>query len=170
MLSLKPSKIPALFRLFDYIMIPLMFVLGGFKRDSLQETHPWHCYREFNVESIDIAKTLKVQGEERAFKKHFLFLFHAPIFGGWKRYCVLAPTNTGTPFHIGWIVKNIYDDIIDYGINKKPISDPAVRMLTGPTSHQTLFFAVDDTGNQLNLTKIGEGVLGDGKHPEFRLL
>ena len=147
-----------------------MFVLGGFKRDSIQETHPWHCYREFNVENIDRAKTLKVQGEERALKKHFLFLFHAPTFGGWKRYCVFAPTNASTPFYIGWIVKSMQDDINDYGINKKPIFDSAVRMLTGPTSQQTLFFAVDDEGNQLKLTKIGEGVLGDGKHPEFRLL
>ena len=50
-------------RFCDAALVPVMFVLGGCRRDSLQETHFWHCQRLSHVE-IDPALTVSVTGDD----------------------------------------------------------------------------------------------------------
>lgn len=169
MSQLKPSKTPSALRAIDMCMIPVMFLLSGCKKDAIQETHPWHCYRGFKPEQIDANKTVTVSGEE-SLTRHFLFLFHAPILGGWKKYCVLAPASNTQAFYVGWIVQNDQGELVDHGINKLPIFDSEVRLLKGPINHSTQFFAVDADGNQVSLQKVDDGELGDGRHSGSRLL
>ena len=168
-MKLKIPKTLFIFRVIDILMIPLMYVLGGFKSDSLQETHPWHSWRDFSENDIDIKESVVTFGtDEKTFSKHFLFLFHAPLFGGWKNYTVYAPTN-GTPiFHIGWIV---HENTIlkEIGISTLPIKNGAIRMLDGPPTYKVNFFAIDKNGNQVALHKVGSGRLGDYKYRGIRL-
>lgn len=38
----KVKSLTAYHRVADFAMWPLMFALGRFRSDSIQETHPWH--------------------------------------------------------------------------------------------------------------------------------
>lgn len=152
-------------------MVPIMSVLGGFKSDAIQETHPWHSFRAFNPHDID--RTLSVANtgtETTSFKRHFAFLFHAPIFGGWKQYVALAPIEPVAPFYIGWLV---YDTktkkLLENGINKLPIYNGGIRVLSGPPNYSGFFFAIDANGTQIALKEVGRGVLGDKQFKGFRL-
>ena len=172
MTRIRMPKLLPLFRLIDWAMVPIMFVLGGFKKDSVQETHPWHCFRGFSPDDIDQSLAVPHQGTDNStFKRHFLFLFHAPILGGWKNYVVLQPKQPTTPFYIGWVTYHKDTKApLDIGINKLPIVDRAVRLLSGPPHYAGYFFAIDDKGRQIALEKVATGRLGDNAHPGLRLL
>lgn len=161
--------IPLFYRAIDYLMVPVMFVLGGFKADSMQETHPWHVFRDFKLDDVDRSMSVSFKGtEKQGFSRRFLFLFHAPLFGGWKNYIVLESVNYDGVFHVGWIV---YDQGVlqDYGINKLPIVNGAIRMLEGPPNYNGCFFGVGSDGSQIPLKKAGNGRLGDKKYLHIRL-
>lgn len=171
MTDLKPPKISTVLRLLDFAMIPIMFVLGGFKLDSIQETHAWHSFRKFKPDDVDLSKALSNTGtDERSFKRRLVFLFHAPIFGGWKNYIVLAPKRSIETFFIGWLV---YDKstnkLLEKGVHKLPIKNGSIRMLSGPPNYKGYFFAVDKEGNQIEIKRVGTGRLGDHKYPGVRL-
>lgn len=165
-------KIPQtllIFRIIDFLMIPGMYILGGFKRDSIQETHPWHVWREFSEKSINSQDAVTINGtDSRTFRRHFLFLFHAPIFGGWKNYSVYSLFDTSRVFHIGWIV---YENgtLKEKGVNKLPIKNGSIKMLDGPPASMITFFGVDIDGKQVKIHKTGNGRLGDGKYRHIRL-
>lgn len=61
--ALRPEPLPMWTKIADVAMRPLMFVLGGFRRDSMQETHPWHCQRDIDPSLIDPALTVTTNGE-----------------------------------------------------------------------------------------------------------
>lgn len=170
-MNLTPPKTQFFFRAIDYAMIPIMYILGGFKKDAMQETHPWHSYRAFDPASIDKGLAVESKGTDaRTFKRHFLFLFHAPIFGGWKHYIALSPISPTTPFFIGWLVYNSNTNkIVEKGINKLPIHSGTIRTLVGPPTNTVYFFAVDKNGQQIKLDETGRGTLGDKKFPGIRL-
>ena len=46
----------------DRLMWPLMFALGGFRRDSIQETHFWHNQR-IDKSQIDSRLTVVISGD-----------------------------------------------------------------------------------------------------------
>ncbi|MFZ1250454.1 MAG: hypothetical protein WAR37_03370 [Candidatus Microsaccharimonas sp.] len=162
-------KTPLFYRFLDYLLIPVMFILGGFKMASLQETHPWHSWRIFSVEDVDKSKAVVTKGtDSKSYSKHFLFLFHAPLFGGWKNYSVYTPMQSIQHFHIGWIVYK-QGVVIEKGIHKLLIKNGAIRTLDGPLSYETVFFAINENGKQIALRKKDSGQLGDGRFSEFRL-
>lgn len=165
-------KLPLFFRVLDYAMVPIMFVLGGFNRDSMQETHPWHSYRNFDVRTIDSRLTVAHTGTEVSrLKQHFVFLFHAPLFGGWKNYSVYMPAEARRPFFIGWVIYDTQSTkkLCEIGINKLSIYDASIRMLDGPPNYTGYFFAIDSSGKQIKLERTGSGRLGDNKYPGLRL-
>lgn len=162
-------KTTRMLRAIDFVMIPIMFILGGFKLDSIQETHPWHSYRDFTEDDVDIQKTILTDGTDvNAHLTRHGFVFHAPLFGGWKNYSVYAPLSTSEPFRIGWIT---YENggLREVGIHKLLIKNGAIRMLDGPPTYKVKFFAVDQSGNQIDIQKIGIGRLGDHKFKHLRL-
>ena len=75
-LALRPEPLPLWTKMADVAMRPLMFVLGGFRRDSMQETHPWHCQRDIDPSLIDPALTVTTNGEtDELLPGRFSFLF-----------------------------------------------------------------------------------------------
>ena len=149
----------------DTAMRPLMFALGKFKSDSIQETHPWHI-QNVAPANIEPALSVVVVGDKEAVSNRFGPLFH--MFGGWKHYIVLEAK---PPFHIGWVhMKAGQETPAQSAVNRLRIDDVAVRMLAGPEDTETTFFALNPDGEQIKLRKIGRGVLGDNQFPETRLL
>jgi hypothetical protein len=171
MLRVSLPKTPSYFRIIDYAMIPLMYFLGGFKSDAVQETHPWHSFRGFNIDEVDRTLAIENTGtESTSFKQHFLFLFHAPIFGGWKQYVTFAPEVPVASFNIGWIVYDTHTKkLLDRGINTLPVTNGMIRVLSGPPNFTGYFFAVDANGEQIKLKEVGRGTLGDKQFPGIRL-
>jgi hypothetical protein len=165
--QLKPTSIPMPFQVTDTLMRPLMHTLGGFKPDSLQETHPWHV-QEIDHELIDPELTVTIKGSaSESMKSHNVFLFHAPILGGWRNYTLFETAQA--EFHIGWVGK-VRGKLAQAAINRLLIFDGKVRMLNGPEGSETDFFAVDPDGIQIGIQSIGGGKLGDNQFPGTRLL
>ena len=152
-------------KLADIAMRPLMFALGKFKSDSIQETHPWHI-QNISPECIDPLLSVDVSGEKEAVSDRFGPLFH--MFGGWKRYVVLE---ADPDFHVGWIhFKQGQETPAQSAVNRLLINDNTVRLLAGPEGTETTFFALNPDGEQIKLRRIGQGVLGDNQFPGTRLL
>ena len=169
--DLKPRSISPYYQVADCLMTPVMYVLGDFKADSLQHTHPWHIQVvDPKLINLDLA-TPAAQGDDNShFDKSDSFLFHAPIFGGWKKYSIYeAPTSNNEPFYIGFTQKNLDGTYQKSSIIKLPIYDGRIRMLNGPSKYTTIFFAVNKDGQQLPIKKIGKGTLGSGADTEIPL-
>jgi hypothetical protein len=147
-----------------------MFMLRGFRIDSLQETHPWHVQR-IDHATVDVTQAVHKRGADSTkYGGRYLFLYHAPIFGGWKNYSVYEVGKVHTPFHIGWIVRHAdTQQLVEAAVQRLPIYDSVIRMLDGSPSYDTYFFAIDRTGHQIQLRRIGQGTLGDGKYLSIRL-
>lgn len=144
-------------RLFDILLWPFMWILGGFKF-PVQETHPWHVKKySWNGHS------LKVEGDDKEAKfsqngiSKYLGLYHMPIFGGLKRYVVIKVNNFGKYWNIGW---NNHIQILK-------LYDSSVKLLVGKEGFTA--YGLGDNGKQLNLKIIGFGELGDNKYNGIRL-
>jgi hypothetical protein len=77
-------------------------------------------------------------------------IFHMPIFGGWREYVVIQPSNSvqHDGWHVGWIAKDVV------GVSQITLNGP-VRLLLGPNA--VSFFGVDARGNQIPIIKVGTG-------------
>ena len=158
------------FRLADKLMVPIMFILRGLRFDSLQETHPWHV-QPIDPQQIENDLTITIDGTDPSnFKPGHSFMFHAPLFGGWSNFTVFEIDKKYGPFHIGWLA---YDSqtgkLKQAAVHRLPINNNQIRMLDGPASQRTSFFAVDADGKQIPLTRIASGRLNDGTFTKVRL-
>ncbi|HBO64354.1 TPA: hypothetical protein DD425_00130 [Candidatus Saccharibacteria bacterium] len=145
-----------------------MFVLGGCRRDAIQETHPWHLWKGFSEKDIDTYKSVKHSGGDEALKRHFGFLFHAPIFGGWKNYIALRPRNYSGTYRIGWVIYK-KNRLQEASIHKLVLNSSPIRLLSGSELFSGYFFAINEEGEQIDLEIVGSGRLGDGQFPQSRL-
>lgn len=143
-------------RIADTLMVPIMYIVSGTFRESPQKTHAWNVQnltwsevKRLNMDSM--VRCPRIEGAV-AKPRRWSFLFHIPIFGGWRQYVVLDSQCAGV-WHVGWLV-------VDRGaqISKVPLVGP-VRMLIG--AEEASFFAIDDSGIQVSISKIGEGRIGD---------
>lgn len=159
----KVKSLTAYHRVADFAMWPLMFALGKFRSDSIQETHPWHI-QNIKSELVNTDLSVLVKGQSEAIPSRLGPVFH--MFGGWKNYATLQAE---PPYHIGWV---FFDKgrVKQAAVNRLLIIEKNVRMLAGPNDTKTLFFAVRPTGEQVLLQKIGQGTLGDKRFPNTRLL
>ena len=158
-------------RLADVLMLPIMVVLRGFRLDSLQGTHAWNVYKGFDATDIDPALCVVRTGTDKTiFAGRYSFLFHAPVFGGWRNFSVYEVKKGDAPFFIGWIVRGTgKDEVIDVGVQELPLRDDQVRMLDGPPAYTTSFFALNQAGEQIALRAVGHGRIGDGTYLDTRL-
>lgn len=163
---IKIRDLNPIFKILDLLFVPIMFVLGGFKLQNLQKTHHWHGL-DINPERIDLKKAVTIKGSDKSrfvntggVTKHF-GTFHMPIFGGWKNYIVLECKEN--PWHVGWISNSFSQ------IHLLPIKGNKVRVLSGKEGTETSFFAVDEKGNQIEISQVDQGKLGDNKYSDIPL-
>lgn len=172
-----------LMKVFDWFMVPLMWVASGFTTDSLQKTHAWHVQRvspaNFSQFIHSHKSLVKVKGDDGTWmKKKNRVFFHVPILGGWRNYVVLAPLDSvgSDGWRIGWVTISPRKE---YAVNKIPLHGP-VKMLVGPESQEHVFIGIETyedltpskhlLGRQIPLVVIGRGVNGDKKYSHLPLL
>jgi len=155
------KKINLIYRIFDFLLIPLMYALGGFKKDIVQQTHGWHTVN-IDPSKVELSKSIQIEGlDESKFNNyggflHHLGFFHIPIFGGWKNYVILECPES--PWYVGWLSKGFSQ------IQCLLIVGDKVKVLTGREGNKTIFFGVDRNGKQVSIKKLDQGILGDGKY------
>lgn len=143
-----------MFRVFDYLLYPFMWLVGGFKL-PVQETHPWHVKRWSwkNKGLIVNKKDIKARfGHEAP-----LGLFHMPIFGGLSKYVVVEASGYNKYWHVGW----------EGFIHKLPIKQNKIALLVGKKG--LVAYGLGDIKNNLKLKIVGFGELGDKKYNGLRL-
>lgn len=150
-------KLNIVFRLLDYLLMPIMWCLGGFVL-PIQETHPWYVKKwEFRGEALHILgkDNMAMFGQSGISK--YLGLYHMPIFGGLRKYVVLENKNYRKYWNIGW---NGHIQILK-------IYKPKIALLVGKEGYNT--FAISDDSNETKLKVVGSGELGDGKYKGVKL-
>ena len=159
----------------DQVMRPVMFALGGFKQDSIQETHFWHN-QAIDRSEIDESLTVLIHGDDnhariRTNRVFPIPMFHIPILGGWRNYVVLRVGGDVPYWHIGWMHRTCAPGSrLLATVQRLRITDRDVKVLTQSVGFVTEFFAFAPSGEQLPVSVVDRGKLGDMKHPMVRLM
>lgn len=144
-----------MFRILDILLLPFMWILGGFVF-PVQETHAWHVKRHNwkNAKGLVIKEKDKKAkfGHEAPFG-----LFHMSIFGGLTKYVVIEAKGYKNYWNIGW----------ENNIQVLPIKQNRIAMLVGKNGF--VAYGLGDNGKILNLKVVGYGNLGDFKYKNVRL-
>jgi hypothetical protein len=141
-------------QLADLLVNPVMYLIAGTVRESAQRTHLWNNRKLSKEEAESLTTNLMVHCKGIPGETAIWPIFHIPIFGGWRRYVVLAPVDERTgDWFVGWKWSS-GTDILQISIRD------AVRMLEGP--RDVSFFGVGKNGVQIKIKKIGAGQIGDG--------
>lgn len=142
---------------FDWLMIPVMYLIAGTLRETPQRTHRWNNKKLRRAEVRHLLQLFMVLSSCLPTRTRWFWkipLFHMPILGGWKHYVVLEPSHlTGAMWHVGWVA----GDVI--GVSRVTLTGP-VRVLVGDgdVSH----FGLDAEGRQIPIRRIGVGTIGAG--------
>ena len=143
----------------DIFMLPIMYLLQGNIREVPQRTHRWNNQHMNNNSVRDLQSEMIVfaDGQPTAHRRWLgpIPLFHMPIFGGWKKFIVIEPTQEIEEWFVGWVA---FDAL---GLSKIPLTGP-VRLGVGP--RQAEFFGLAADGVQIPLRIVGEGVIGKAGH------
>lgn len=161
---------PFFLRVLDFVLHPIMWILSGCKKDSVQETHPWHI-QTFPCEDIPDNAGIEVAGEDRSPFTHFSYgLNHMPLFGGWEKQVVFETQEYRDYWYIGWKVffKDKHKKPLCQ-IQKLKIYAPSIKVLVGINDSKKIFFGLNKNGEVMQLKRIGNGVLGDKKYQNTRL-
>ncbi len=142
-------------KLGDMMMLPLMYFLQLNLFETPQRTHFWNNTK-FPIESLhwlDGDRLVSVPADETAVRRWlgYIPIFHMPIFGGWKRYVVIAPVIPCDEWFVGWIAGDTA------GISNITLHT-SVRLLQGSGPAQ--FFGADSEGQQIALRIVGYGQVG----------
>lgn len=171
--NLSPVKpMPALFRLLDLLLVPVMRALGV-GSELPQETHRWHCQAITANDLVDETLALTIDGDDPSPRSNKIFplpLFHMPVFGGWTRYVVVEVLSDISVWHIGWVHTECPPGFkLRSAIQRLPIRTRKIRMLKLPHGNRMKLFALAPDGTQLACRASGEGFLGDARFPFLRL-
>lgn len=145
-------------KLFDWGMVPFMYLLSGTLEEIPQRTHfrnnrKLHPGEIVGLKERDMVTASGSGGVERW--KYGFPIFHAPILGGWREYIVLEPLiNVDQPWYVGWIPPDESSAVSRVQIKG------SVRLLLGNGS--TKFFGLNEGGVQIKIHEIGRGKIGDG--------
>jgi len=170
MIQIKPY--PFVYKFFDTLLIPAMYLISGVWNEAPQETHHWNLQNIPLEQKNDIKPDLGVslEGTYSGFlgKSHGGILFHFPFIGGWKEYVVLEAITQG-PWHLGWFIDGLKKDYFQY--SRLTLLKSRVRALKPPIDTTTLFFALNEGGEQIPLSFVGDGNIGNnGPFKNTRLL
>ena len=152
---MKPQELNFIFRVFDALLSPFMWILGGFTF-PVQETHPWHV-KKWKWQSRNGLPTKEKDSKATFGHKSPLGLFHMPILGGLTKYVVIEASGFNKFWYIGW--RN--------HIQLLKIKQNRVMLLVGKKGFEA--FGLGDNRNELNLKIVAYGVLGDKKFTGLRL-
>lgn len=159
MATIEIAPLSFLEKLADSLMVPVMYLLAGTCRETPQQTHFWNNRKLSGAERAQLNDDLMlvVLGDSTAAVREskFSIRFHAPIFGGWRRYKVLEPLDRQVePWFVGWWVQDKFA-----GFSRIPQSGQ-VRVLRGDSI--VSFFGLNAHGEQIMLQFAGEGRIGKG--------
>lgn len=139
----------------DVCMIPIMYFLQMNLFETPQRTHFWNNtkFPTASFHWLEADDLVSVPGDTAAVRRWFGYvpIFHMPIFGGWKKYVVIAPTDPIAEWYVGWVAGDTA------GVSNIKLSTP-VRLLLGSGPAQ--FFGADKFGQQIKLKTIGFGEVG----------
>lgn len=155
-INLKIKPLGLIGKAADLFMLPVMYLIAGTFKEAPQGGHRWNVkiFQRKEVESLDQAMMIHCQGASKAMRRRWFFLYHLPIFGGWKDYVLIKPVDQKGDWFIGFIAKDVI------GASRIKLSGP-VRMLIG--KDDVSFFALDgENFQQLAIEKIGAGRIGEG--------
>lgn len=141
----------------DAILYPVMRVLAP-RSESIQRTHRWnnHHLDRSLVSTLDVAKCALVFGDQNAISRRAAadVRFHSTRLGGWKQFVVLGRTEDhGEPWYVGWLSSSVF------GVSRYR-QEGYCRCLRG--SDDVLFFALNEHSEQIDVTVIARGAIGDG--------
>lgn len=142
-------------RLGDMLMIPVMYLVSGTFREKPQQTHRWNNRKlsPSEVNALDPSAMVYCRGLDGTLVSHYGVRFHIPIFGGWKNYVVIRPTDA-QEWYIGWSTGDAR------GVSCIKLLGP-VRMLLGPK--EVCFFGISAVDyQQITIQKVGSGKVGCG--------
>lgn len=140
----------------DWLMAPLMYLVAGSFTEAPQETHRWNNlkfnWREVKLLELDLMTRVTGTPAGRRWLGK-IPLFHLPILGGWREYVVLAPAVPVMYWHPGWYTSDVCGA-------SRLARVGSVRLLRG--NETAYFFGVNECGEQIPLTIVGYGRIGDG--------
>lgn len=159
----------------DLALWPVMYLLGGLKKDSVQRTHFWHSQK---IDRGEIRKELCVrivgddtQATVRSNRVWPFPLFHAPVFGGWRKYTVLEVEGAAGLWHIGWMHEQApAGSRLLATVQRLALHEKRVRVLNQSPGFVTEYYAFSPQGEQLPLRAVDEGWLGDMRYAAVPLL
>lgn len=160
-------------RIIDYLMSPIMWMLCGFVLELPQESHLWHI-QKFKTKQIDLKKCVVAKSDletifrTRGFKK--LAIFHMQLFGGWNKYIILQNPNFNGHWNVGWHVVDKKTGKLEVNeIQKLKIYSDKIKLLKGHKDTVVYFLGINPDGSQIKPKIIDEGIIGDGKWKNVRL-
>lgn len=153
---IKVKPLGRLAKFADILMVPLMYLISGTFKEVPQRGHMWNNMglSKEAVEKLDKSIMVHCIGVRNEMHARWFFLYHLPIFGGWRGYVALERVNPGKDWYVGYVT----GDFI--GASRIKLSG-RVRMLIGHSN--VSFFGIDaDTHEQISIMEIGRGRIGDG--------
>ncbi len=168
--KIKIKKISKLVALLDHLLLPVVKVLGKLNADSIQETHSWHL-QQINPNLVNRKMALRMPSDDKSIhQKYRLFLFHAPLLGGWTKYTVYeVGPEIKLPFYVGWTEYNSDGSVEKTIVHKLPIYKREIRLLNGTPFFHVEAFALSSDGVQVSIKSSDKGVLGENKDSDIRL-
>lgn len=137
----------------DTLMKPVMCLAAGTFSERPQRTHRWNTQSisEEEIYSLDRKQMVEAEGIEDLVSQDG-FRFHVPILGGWRDYIALSPATPEDGWHVGWISED------SQALSMVELRS-AVRVLVARS--RTSFFGLRPSGEQIGITQIGEGRIGE---------
>lgn len=164
-LNWKYYYVSIVFRVLDYVMMPLMFILSWFKKDSIQETHIWHC-ENISPDLINADKASQLYTDSQTWVKgSWLGLIHMPFIWGWKDYIVISNLEYDSYWFVGWKVQKYWI----CKIHKLPIFTNKIKLLIWPWWDDVIYFWFNKNWKQISVEIIDKWVVGDYKYQDIRL-
>lgn len=155
------------FKIVDFLLTPIMFIIGGFKKENIQHHHGYHAVNFYGeLDKYKVVELLADSPSKYGSSGGFLVhkgLFHMPIFGGWKNYVVLENMDFKDYWFIGWKTGGYFQ------YSTLSLKQPYVRLLKGRKGSKSYFFGLNSKGQQVKLGVVAHGVLGDKKYPHIPL-
>ncbi|GEM_PF-6639155 len=156
------------------LLKPLMILVGGNSKESPQETHP---YSSMPWLRTSVARNLCVKSTSAELPPAMFSnknpCTHMPILNkifnaqvAWTHYMVLSVEGRMSTdvWFVGWLSPD------NCQVSRLPLADnEMVRVLMANQGKPVYFFGVNRYGDQIPLSLVDTGELGDGKFSTIRL-